>query len=185
MSSPDPEPDVDLAGRCAAIELMVIDVDGVLTDGTIALDDHGNEVKHFHVRDGWALAAWRQAGKRTAILSGRVSRAVTRRAAELGIETVVQGAGTKSGPFRAILAEMGLEPHQAGYIGDDLPDLPPMAAAGLSACPADAAEEVRRAARFVTRAPGGRGAVREVIELVLKHQGAWDRTIAPYLGPDG
>jgi len=178
---PDPPADPEIRARCAAIELLVVDVDGVLTDGTVALDDHGCEVKHFYVRDGWALAAWRHAGKKAALLSGRASKAVARRAAELGIGTVVQGAASKLGPFRAILAEMGLEPHQAGYIGDDLPDLPVLRAAGLAACPADAVEEVRRAAHFVARSPGGRGAVREVVELVLKHQGAWERTVAPYL----
>ena len=162
----------------------MVDVDGVLTDGVIALDDHGGETKHFHVRDGWALTAWRLSGKQTAILSGRASKAVARRAAELGIETVIQGVASKAGPFLAIVAELGLEPRQAGYVGDDLPDLPAMALAGLAACPADAAEEIRRAAHVVTVAPGGRGAVREVIELVLKHQGAWEQVIAPYLGTE-
>src|SRR5262249_18214620 len=119
---PGTEP--DLAARCAPIELLVLDVDGVLTDGVIALDDGGGETKHFHARDGWALAAGRQLGKRTAILSGRVSKAVARRAAELGIEPVVQGASSKLGPFRAVLNDLGLEPRQACYVGDDLPDLP-------------------------------------------------------------
>jgi 3-deoxy-D-manno-octulosonate 8-phosphate phosphatase (KDO 8-P phosphatase) len=166
--------DTTLAARCAAIEVLVVDVDGVLTDGVIAVDDHGVETKHFHVRDGWALNAWRKSGKRTALISGRTSRATARRAAELGISPVVQGAASKSGPFRDVLAELGVSVEQVAYMGDDLPDLPVLRVAGLAACPADAADEVRAACHHVTRSPGGRGAVREVIEMILKHQGLWD-----------
>jgi 3-deoxy-D-manno-octulosonate 8-phosphate phosphatase (KDO 8-P phosphatase) len=156
----------------------VVDVDGVLTDGVIALDDRGVETKHFHVRDGSAIALWRKAGKHAAILSGRRAHAVDLRAAELGIAPVVQGAGEKGEPFRAIVAGFGLDARQACYMGDDLADLPAVRAAGLTACPADAALEVRCAVHYVALAPGGRGAIREVVELVLKHQGVWDRLIA-------
>src|SRR3954454_19610369 len=96
---PPPAPDPDLAARCGPIELLVVDVDGVLTDGVIAIDDHGVETKHFHVRDGSGLTLWRRAGKRAAILSGRFAAAVDRRAAELGIAPVIQGAASKAGPF--------------------------------------------------------------------------------------
>src|SRR3954469_17837115 len=102
--------DDDLAARCAAIELLVVDVDGVLTDGVIAIDDRGVETKHFHVRDGSALAFWRALGKRSAILSGRWSPAVNRRAAELGIATVIQGVAEKGGAFHALIADLGVEP---------------------------------------------------------------------------
>src|SRR5438270_11057778 len=103
-----PSTAAELAARCGPIELLVVDVDGVLTDGVIALDDLGVETKHFHVRDGSALVLWQQAGRRAAILSGRRAAAVDRRAAELGIATVIQGAGEKSAPFMALLAALGL-----------------------------------------------------------------------------
>jgi 3-deoxy-D-manno-octulosonate 8-phosphate phosphatase (KDO 8-P phosphatase) len=175
----------DLAARCAAIELLVVDVDGVLTDGVIALDDNGVETKHFHVRDGSALVLWQGSGRRAAILAGRRAAAVDRRAAELGIApaSVIQGAGEKGAPFRALIAAMGLDARQACYVGDDLADLPALAAAGLAACPADAAAEVRAAAHLVADAPGGRGAVRQVVEVILKHQGAWDALVARHRGP--
>ena len=118
---------------------MLLDVDGVLTDGIIALDDNGVETKHFHVRDGAAVSLWRRAGRRAAILSGRFAPAVDRRAAELGIAPVLQGAASKLDPFRDLLRDLGLEPHQVAYMGDDLPDLPVLAHVGLAACPADAA----------------------------------------------
>jgi 3-deoxy-D-manno-octulosonate 8-phosphate phosphatase (KDO 8-P phosphatase) len=173
----------DLAGRCRRIELLLVDVDGVLTDGVIAIDGHGVETKHFHVRDGSAIALWRQAGKRAAILSGRSAAAVEYRAAELGITPVIQGVSHKGEPFRALLAELGLEPAQVCYIGDDLADLPVLHSVGLAACPADAAAEVREAAHLVARAEGGRGTIREVVEFILKHQGAWEGLVARYSTP--
>jgi 3-deoxy-D-manno-octulosonate 8-phosphate phosphatase (KDO 8-P phosphatase) len=165
----------ELADRCQPIELLIADVDGVLTDGVIAIDDRGHETKHFHVRDGLAFALWHRAGKRSAILSGRHAAAVDRRAAELNVSHVIQGVAEKVGPFRALLDELGLAPRQVCFIGDDLPDLPVLHAVGLAACPADADEEVRRAVHLVARAPGGRGAVREVVEVILKSQGTWVR----------
>lgn len=185
MSSP-PLPHswtADLAARCGPIELLLVDVDGVLTDGVIVLDDRAVETKHFHVRDGSGFSLWRKAGKRAAILSGRWAPLVDRRAAELGISPVIQGAVNKGLPFRELLKTLGLDARQVCYVGDDLPDLPVLAAVGLSACPADAAAEVRAAVHFVADAPGGRGAVREVVELILKNQGVWDALLAPYLTP--
>jgi 3-deoxy-D-manno-octulosonate 8-phosphate phosphatase (KDO 8-P phosphatase) len=173
----------DLAARCGPIELLLVDVDGVLTDGVIALDDRGVETKHFHVRDGGALNLWRAAGKRAAILSGRRSPAVDLRAAELGLAPVIQGASRKGEPFRELLVQMGLDARQVCYVGDDLADLPVLLAVGLAACPADAAAEVRAGVHLVTRAPGGRGAVREVVEAILRRQGTWDALVAAYLQP--
>lgn len=164
----------ELSERCAGIDLLVLDVDGVLTDGTITIDERGVEIKHFHVRDGAAVGLWRRAGKQTAILSGRSSAAVDRRAAELAIAEVIQGAFRKIEPFRALIQRLGVEPRRVCYVGDDLADLPPLRLAGLAACPADAAPEVLSYCQLVTRAPGGRGAVREVVEVVLKAQGLWD-----------
>jgi 3-deoxy-D-manno-octulosonate 8-phosphate phosphatase (KDO 8-P phosphatase) len=174
---------LDLAQRCEAIELLLVDVDGVLTDGVIAIDDKGVETKHFHVRDGSAFHLWKKAGKRAAILSGRWAPLVDRRAAELGIAPVIQGAPQKGGPFRRLLTDLGLESRQVCYVGDDLADLPVLGAVGLSACPADAAPEVRQAVHFVSQLEGGRGAIREVVELILKHQGVWEQLISSYLVP--
>src|SRR5512135_857677 len=178
-----PSPSADLASRCGPIELLLVDVDGVLTDGVIALDDHGVETKHFHVRDGSAFTLWREAGKRAAILSGRWAPLVNRRAAELGIAQVIQGAAQKGEPFRALIAELDLDARQVCYMGDDLADLTVLGAVGLAACPADAAPEVCQAAHLVTVAPGGRGAVREVVETILKCQGTWDALVARYQIP--
>lgn len=177
-------PVADLAARCGPIELLVLDVDGVLTDGVIALDDCGVETKHFHVRDGAGISLWRKAGKRAAILSSRAAPAVTRRAAELGIAPVVQGVSDKREPFRILIAELGLEPHQVCYVGDDLADLPAIGLAGLAACPADASREVLDSVHLVAGQAGGRGAVREIIEIILKHQGGWNRLIHGDLAPD-
>ena len=162
-----------LAERLAPIRLLVLDVDGVLTDGLIILDDHGVESKHFHVRDGAAIAIWNKQGRRTAILSGRSARCVDLRAAELGIEPVVQGSSDKGEAIRLMLANLDLDLAQVGFIGDDLADLPALEIVGYAACPSDAAPEVQAVADHVTGAPGGRGAVREVIEILMKAQKIW------------
>ena len=163
----------DLVERCQSIELLVVDVDGVLTDGVIVVDDQGVETKHFHVRDGLAFALWHRAGKRSAILSGRSTAAVERRAAELKISTVLQGHAEKAEPFRELTDRLGLSASQVCYVGDDLPDIPVLQVAGFAACPADAVDEVREVAHLVTRSIGGRGVVREIVELILKSQGHW------------
>jgi 3-deoxy-D-manno-octulosonate 8-phosphate phosphatase (KDO 8-P phosphatase) len=173
----------DLSGRCGPIELLVLDVDGVLTDGAIVVDDLGVESKHFHVRDGGGIALWRKAGKKVAIISGRSAACVEVRAAELGIAPVIQGAADKRKPILALIEELGLQRGQVCAMGDDLADLPMLEIAGLAACPGDASGEVLEVAQFVTIAPGGRGAVREVIEAILKHQGLWDGLVAGYRGP--
>jgi 3-deoxy-D-manno-octulosonate 8-phosphate phosphatase (KDO 8-P phosphatase) len=173
----------DLAARCAAIELLAVDVDGVLTDGVILVDDHGVESKHFHVRDGVAYSLWHRAGKRSAILSGRRAEVVERRAAELEIAHVAQGLAEKGEPFRALLNQLGLEPRQVCFVGDDLADLPVLRAVGLAACPADAVAEVRDSVHLVTDAIGGHGAIREVVEVILKAQGLWHGLCRSYFMP--
>jgi 3-deoxy-D-manno-octulosonate 8-phosphate phosphatase (KDO 8-P phosphatase) len=183
MSDAGVEPEPDLAELCQSIELLLLDVDGVLTDGVIVLDDRGVETKHFCVRDGAAVSLWKRAGKHVAILSGRRSAAVDHRAAELGISPVIQGVKDKGGPFRTLLADLGLDASQVCYVGDDLPDLPVLMAVGLSACPSDAAPEVRASVDLVVDAQGGRGAVRAVIETILKSQGTWDNLIAGLRNP--
>lgn len=178
MGDPRGAPDdQELAARCAPIELLIADVDGVLTDGVIAIDADGAEIKRFHVRDGLGYALWHRAGKQSAILSGRRAAAVERRAAELSIAHVLQGHDSKAGPFRELIGRLGLDPGQVCYVGDDLPDLPVLRAVGLAACPADAVAEVRGAVHLVTRTPGGRGAVREVVEVVLRAQGKWSSAL--------
>jgi 3-deoxy-D-manno-octulosonate 8-phosphate phosphatase (KDO 8-P phosphatase) len=170
----------DLAARAAKIELLLLDVDGVLTDGGIVYTDAGTEVKRFHVRDGSGLKFWHAAGKRSAIVSGRKSRAVELRAAELGIAVVLQGRPEKLPAFAAVLAETGLRAEQVCAIGDDLPDLPVLRRVGLAVAVADACAEVRDAADYVTAAPGGHGAVRDAVEWLLKLQGRWDGIVAEF-----
>jgi 3-deoxy-D-manno-octulosonate 8-phosphate phosphatase (KDO 8-P phosphatase) len=162
-----------LRERCLAIDLLVLDVDGVLTDGGIVHGDGGLELKEFHVRDGSGLKVWHGCGKRTALVTGRRSTAVEVRAAELGIELVVQGAGDKLAPLGDVLARAGVGSAAACYIGDDLPDVPPLLRCGLAVAAADACSDVRALAHYVTRAAGGRGAVREAIELILRCQELW------------
>lgn len=161
-----------LSVRAAKIELLLLDVDGVLTDGSILYGEEG-EWKRFHVRDGSGLKFWREAGKRVAILSGRSSRAVERRAAELGIDPVFQGRSEKLPAFEELLGRTGLKPEQVCALGDDLPDLPVLKRCGLGVAVADACPELREAADYVTSVPGGRGAVRDAIEWLMKLQGTW------------
>jgi len=162
--------------RAARIELLLLDVDGVLTDGSIVYGDEV-ELKRFHVRDGSGLKFWREAGKRAAILSGRNSRAVERRAAELGIDPVLQGRSEKLPAFEELLGRTGLTPEQVCAVGDDLPDLPVLSRCGLAVAVADACLEVREAADYVTTVPGGRGAVRDAIEWLMKLTGQWDSVV--------
>ena len=166
-----------LAERCATIELLVLDVDGVLSDGGIIVDANGVESKRFHVRDGAAMAYWRHLGKRSAIISGRRCRAVDHRAGEMGIGRVFQGVAQKRPALQELLALERLNAKQACVMGDDLADLPSMSVAGLAVAVADAAPEVQEAAHYVTCRPGGQGAVREVVELVLKAQGRWNQVV--------
>jgi 3-deoxy-D-manno-octulosonate 8-phosphate phosphatase (KDO 8-P phosphatase) len=162
-----------LRDRCLEVTLLVLDVDGVLTDGGIVHGGDGLELKAFHVRDGSGLKAWQRSGRRTALVTGRRSVAVDVRAAELGIDLVVQGAGDKLAAFDAVLERAGVGAGAACYVGDDLPDLAPLGRCGLAVAVADACPEARAVAHYVTRAPGGRGAAREVVELILRCQGAW------------
>ena len=167
-----------LVARAAKVRLLVLDVDGVLTDGTLVYGPGGEEVKRFHVRDGYALVAARRAGLAVAVISGRASAAVTRRLAELEIEEVHQGVRDKAARLAELTARLGRARGEIAAMGDDLPDLPLMSAAGLALAPADAAPEVRRAADWVSRQPGGRGAVREAVELILRARKAWPPPIS-------
>jgi 3-deoxy-D-manno-octulosonate 8-phosphate phosphatase (KDO 8-P phosphatase) len=163
--------------RFARIELLLLDVDGVLTDGRVMYSDAGEEIKAFHVRDGSGIKYWRHSGKRVALLSGRTSPVVNRRAEELGIDLVVQGVSEKLVAFRRILSETGLRAEQVCAVGDDLPDLPVLRQCGLAVAVADAVAEVKTVAAYVTAAPGGRGAAREAIEWLMRGQGSWEAVI--------
>jgi len=172
----------DLRTRCAAIDLLIVDVDGVLTDGGIIYGDDGAELKQFHVRDGSGLKIWQFVGKRSALITGRRSKVVEVRAAELGIDPVIQGAVEKMPAYRDLLRGGGWRPEQVCYIGDDLPDLPLLRHCGLAVAVADACPEVIADAHYVTRAAGGRGAVREAIELILRCQGHWQTIVERFRG---
>jgi 3-deoxy-D-manno-octulosonate 8-phosphate phosphatase (KDO 8-P phosphatase) len=180
---PPHHPAATLAARCLPIRLLVADVDGVLTAGGIAYGG-GQEWKEFHVRDGSALKCWKQAGRRVALITGRTSAAVDVRAAELGVDLMYQGAADKLAAFRRVLETTGLNPSEVCYIGDDLPDLPPLRRCGLAVAVADACPEVRADAHHVTRAAGGRGAVREAVELILRCQGEWAAVVGRLRRPD-
>jgi YrbI family 3-deoxy-D-manno-octulosonate 8-phosphate phosphatase len=172
---------MDLRSRCHPLKLLVSDVDGVLTDGRLYYDASGGEAKAFHIRDGLGIKLWQKAGHRFAIVTARKSRIVTARAAELGVEIVRQGCEDKSSAVREIIAELGMEPREASYIGDDLPDLAAIRHVGLGIAVADACDEVRQAAGYITQCTGGAGAVRELIEMILKSQDKWDQTIRDFL----
>lgn len=167
-----------LAARCAAVEWLILDVDGVLTEGSITYTSDGLELKHFHVRDGAGLRIWQNVGKRTAILSGRNSAAVELRAAELGITVVSQGATNKLPTYHQLLADHRIQPEAVCFVGDDVPDLSILRNCGLAVAVADAAPLLLRTADYVTRTSGGRGAVREVIELILSCTGQWQQVMA-------
>lgn len=169
--------DPGLQEKARAIRLLIMDVDGVLTDGRLFYSAEGVESQAFFVRDGFGLGLARKAGLLTAIITGRTSAAVGFRAKELGIAEVHQGAPDKLEVYETLLQRYHLTDETAAYIGDDLNDLPVLARVGLSAAPSDADAEVRRRVAYVTTLAGGRGAVREVIDLILKTQGRWEKFI--------
>ena len=168
--------------RAAGVRLLLLDCDGVLTDGRVTLVEGGDEQKSFHTRDGHGLVLLHRAGLRSGIISGRSSGVVASRAADLGVAYVRQGALDKSKVFEELLAEAGVGPSEVAYVGDDVVDIPLMRRSGLAVAVADAAEDARACAQYVTRLPGGFGAVREVCELILKAQGRWDGLMQRYKG---
>jgi 3-deoxy-D-manno-octulosonate 8-phosphate phosphatase (KDO 8-P phosphatase) len=153
--------------RARRIRLLVLDVDGVLTDGRIYMSAAGEDIKVFHVRDGSGLVALQRAGVAVAIISGRDSAAVARRAAELGIRHVRQGVGDKAAALSLLMRELGIAAAETACVGDDTPDLPMLEAAGLAVAVADAHPALKPAAHWITPSPGGRGAVRDVCDLLL------------------
>jgi 3-deoxy-D-manno-octulosonate 8-phosphate phosphatase (KDO 8-P phosphatase) len=162
------------------VKLLCLDVDGVMTDGTIAIDDLGHETKRFNARDGLGISLWRSLGGEVAVITGRSGMAVRHRLQELGVRLLYSGSKDKLRDFASALAEAGVEPAQAAFVGDDLPDLPVLRACGYPVAVHDAAPEVRAAARYVTTAHGGRGAVRETVEHLLRSQNRWNEALAKF-----
>lgn len=164
-----------------AIELLVLDVDGVLTDGRVFIHSDGGESKGFSILDGHGIRMWQRAGLKIALLSGRASMATTRRAQELDIPHVLQDCKFKLPALKQLLAELGLSPEQTAYVGDDLMDLPLIRHVGFGVAVANAVDELKEYADYVTTRRGGKGAVREVIEYILKGSGRWASLMERYL----
>jgi 3-deoxy-D-manno-octulosonate 8-phosphate phosphatase (KDO 8-P phosphatase) len=161
----------------APIELIILDVDGVLTTGHIINGPEGDVSKPFHVQDGCAIKLWQRSGGAVAILSGRRGEALTRRAEELDIKLVYTGVANKLSGYTEILAAAGTHDEAVCYVGDDIPDLPPMVRARFPVAVADAVPAVKKVAEYVSRRGGGRGAVAEVVELILRKQKRWSRDL--------
>jgi 3-deoxy-D-manno-octulosonate 8-phosphate phosphatase (KDO 8-P phosphatase) len=172
-----------IAALARGLRLLLFDVDGVLTDGRILLHADGTESKQYHIRDGTGLVLARRSGLLTGLLSARTSASTLERARQLSIPIVRQGAANKLTAYEEILAEHGLADHEVAFMGDDVQDLPVLVRVGLPCAPADAVPEVRARVRWISSLAGGAGAVRELIELVLRAQGRWDALVSPYL-PD-
>ena len=163
--------DAALQERASKIRMLVLDVDGVLTDGKLFFDHAGNEMKAFHTRDGLGMKALQRSGIEVAVITGRKSEAVAHRMAQLGIEHVYQGREDKLNAFLHLLNATGLDPHQVCFAGDDWIDLPVLLRAGLAVSVADAEERVRESAHYITSRNGGDGAVREICNMILSAQG--------------
>lgn len=174
-------PGQELLARARGVRFMGFDVDGVLTDGALFLTDGGEELKAFHTLDGLGLKLLAQAGIAVALITGRQSRTVALRAADLGIERLLQGVTDKLAVLETLRAELGLAMDQCGYMGDDLPDLALLSRCGFAATVPGAPAYVRERVHYVTSAQAGHGAVREVCDLVLRARGELDSTVASYL----
>jgi 3-deoxy-D-manno-octulosonate 8-phosphate phosphatase (KDO 8-P phosphatase) len=163
------------------ITCLVLDVDGVLTDSRIYITDKGEEIKAFNSKDGHGLKLILRAGIEVVIITGRISGALEHRARELGIKHVIQDAKDKRAALMEVAGRLGIEPTHMAYMGDDVVDLPAMAICGMTFAPADAMDMVKDRAEVVTRNPGGHGAVREAIEILLKRLGLYDRVMERYV----
>ncbi len=162
------------------IKLLLLDVDGVLTDGSIIYDDQGKEIKAFNVKDGLGIRLLMDAGINVGIVTGRSSKALKYRCENLNISYIFDGVGDKSTILDSILTRSGVQPEQIAFIGDDLPDLPLMRKVGLPVAVADAHDKVISISDIVTESKGGNGAVREVCETILKAQGIWDKILRQF-----
>lgn len=166
--------------KAKKIKLLILDVDGVLTDGSIILDNEGNEYKSFHVRDGHGIKMLIRAGVQVALITGRQSKVVARRAHELGITEVFQKCFNKAVAYDTLLKKYGLSDQEIAYVGDDIVDAPIMTKVGLPVSVSDSVEEIKKYALVVTKNRGGRGAVREVADVILKAKGLWQEMFDEY-----
>jgi 3-deoxy-D-manno-octulosonate 8-phosphate phosphatase (KDO 8-P phosphatase) len=171
----------DKQTKLDAIRMLVLDVDGVLTDGTIVVDERGGESKFFSVLDGHGIKMWKRAGLLTAFLSGRKSGPTRQQAKELAVDYCLEGCLDKAASITELERMSGVATSEMAYVGDDLPDLPAIRCAGFGVAVANAVEEIKRAADYVTTRRGGEGAVREVIEYILKKTGRWEGLMERYL----
>ena len=162
------------------IRLLILDVDGVMTDGSIILDNKGNEMKRFNVRDGHGIKMLKRVGIEVALITGRHSKVVEKRAQELGITEVYQRCHIKSVAYEHLLEKFGIPDAETAYMGDDIVDIPLLVRVGLPVAVSDAHEDAKANALIVTKNPGGRGAVRELTDFLLKARGMWDGIIAEY-----
>jgi 3-deoxy-D-manno-octulosonate 8-phosphate phosphatase (KDO 8-P phosphatase) len=170
----------ELKRKAEIIDVLVLDVDGVLTDGRIIIDDRGRESKHFNVRDGHGIKLLLKTGIEVVFLTGRTSRVVAHRAQDLGVREVDQGARDKVMIFEGMLIKKNMKAERVAYMGDDMVDIPLFRRVGLSITVADACEEARQAAHYVTEKEGGKGAVREVCEMILRAHGKWEEIAKKY-----
>jgi len=170
----------DLLARASRITALVLDVDGVLSDGRIVYDEFGDELKCFDVQDGSGLVLWHRAGLKSAIITARKAKLITRRAKEMAVDFLAQKALKKLPVYEQLLRRWQLSHEQVCAIGDDLMDLPILRRVGLAVTVPNAVEEVKRVSHYMTSRTGGRGAVREVIDLILKAKGLWDEVLKPY-----
>lgn len=170
-----------MASPLAQIKLLVLDVDGVLTDGRIIYTDSGEQIKQFSSRDGLGLRLLMDNGIQVGIITGRISGALTHRCRNLGIDLIFDGIFNKAEALNRMARKTGIDPNEMAFMGDDLIDLPAMARAGVAIAVADAADEVKARADIVTRAAGGHGAVREICDAILKAAGLWETALKPFL----
>ncbi len=164
----------------ANIRLLCLDVDGVMTDGRLLLDADGRETKCFHIHDGLGIRLWQSTGREVAVVTGRASKPLRDRCQELGIELLAEGQGDKRPAWEEILKQTGMQAAQAAMMGDDLPDLPLVRAAGLGIAVSNAVPEVKDAADWVTTRAGGDGAIREAVECILKANDEWDDLVSRF-----
>jgi 3-deoxy-D-manno-octulosonate 8-phosphate phosphatase (KDO 8-P phosphatase) len=171
----------DVSARAARVRLMIFDIDGVMTDGSLHYATEGETLKTFHVHDGLGIKLLQQSGVPTAIITARQSEIITKRAKDLGIKHVMQGVHDKRAGFEALLAKTGLTADECGFLGDDWIDLPVLTRVGFAASVPNGRAEVQARVHFVTQARGGHGAVRELCDLIMRAQGTYEAALAPYL----
>ncbi len=175
-----PAPSPEVVQRASRVSVLLIDVDGVLTDGRIVYADYGDELKFFDVQDGAGLVFWNRVGLKSAVITARRSRLLKRRAKEMRIDFLAQGALLKLPAYERMLKRFRVKPEQVCAIGDDLMELPLLHRCGLAVTVPSGVQEVKAASHYVTQRPAGRGAVRETVELILKAKGLWDQVLQRY-----